>query len=183
MEENADLIAIQRAIYQLVRLYASRRAFTEWSSGSGVSISRAEFDLLTRVVERGSLTLGDLGQMAQVDPGAVSRRIRSLEELGLVERSPDPSDRRVSRVAPSILGKEVQEKVSSIGAKHLSKALENWTKSDQAALASLLATLVGDLRDHEYSTIHDASVYGQEYKSMVNSQDRNFIDQERKAQR
>lgn len=162
MEENADLVAIQRAIYQLVRLYASRRAFAEWSSGSGVSISRAEFDLLTRLVERGSLTLGDLGQMAQVDPGAVSRRIRSLEELGLVERSPDLADRRVSRVAPSVLGKEIQEKVSSIGAKHLSKALDNWSKTDQAALASLLTTLVLDLRDHEYGTNHDTRINGPE---------------------
>ncbi|MCL4446443.1 MAG: MarR family transcriptional regulator [Actinobacteria bacterium] len=150
MEEAQEAITVQSATYQLVRLYASRRAFAEWSAASGTVLSRSAFDLLGHIGERGSVTLGDLGRLAHMDPSAVSRQVRGLEEMALVERSEDPGDRRVSLISLTVKGKEIHSRIAEVGARHLSDVLHSWSKKDRSDLARLLPKLVADLRSHRY---------------------------------
>lgn len=152
---------IQRALWEMLRLYSSRRAFAGWSAASGVLVSQPAFDLLGRVEERGPITLGELGRLAHMDPSAVGRQVRSLEELGLVDRSPSTSDRRVVEVRLTHRGKEVRHRVASAGARHLADELGAWSESDRRALARLLPKLVSDLRSRRYevSRVGDASLH------------------------
>lgn len=144
---------VQGALWALMRLYASRRAFARWSATSGVLISQPAFDLLGRIEERGSATLGQLGRLAHMDPSAVGRQVRLLEELGLVERGPDPGDRRVTTVGITPRGKEVRHRVADAGARHLRETLAAWPAADRAALARLLPRLAAELRARRYGPI------------------------------
>jgi DNA-binding MarR family transcriptional regulator len=147
---DGQVEAVQAALWGMLRLYSSRRAFAGWSAASGVLISQPAFDILGRVEEHGPVTLGELGRLAHMDPSAVGRQVRSLEELGLVERTPGTTDRRVVEVCLTPRGKEVRQRVASVGARHLADELATWPESDRQALATLLPKLVTDLRGRRY---------------------------------
>lgn len=153
-----EIEGIQAALWSMVRLYSSRRAFQEWSATSGVLISQPAFDLLGRVEEGGPITLGELGRQAHMDPSAVGRQVRLLEDLDLVERARDASDRRAVRVALTPRGKDVRHRVASVGAGHLAQALAAWPAEDRAALARLLPRLVHDLRTRRYGPVPERPV-------------------------
>ena len=57
------------------------------------------------IAREGPLTLGELAAVEQVAPPTATKVVAKLEELGLVEREPDTTDRRVVRVALSDAGR------------------------------------------------------------------------------
>lgn len=57
------------------------------------------FMVLNHVVETGPLRAGELSDAFHMDKAGVSRQVQQLVELGLVERRPDPDDRRASLLA------------------------------------------------------------------------------------
>jgi DNA-binding MarR family transcriptional regulator len=70
------------------------------------SLTSTQRVALLAVVDAGALRLGALAErMATTDPTA-TRTVDSLAQLGLVERTPDPLDRRAIRVAATPLGRE-----------------------------------------------------------------------------
>jgi DNA-binding MarR family transcriptional regulator len=73
-------------------------------AASGLTLSQQS--ALASVVLRGPLTLGELAQIERVAPPSVTRIVAKLEADGLVERRPDPDDRRVHRVVATAAGIE-----------------------------------------------------------------------------
>lgn len=88
------------AIHLLRRLRAEDRA-------SGLSGPR--LSALSVVVYGGPISVGDLAAAEQVRPPTISRLVRDLERDGLVERTTDPRDERVQRVAATAAGRRVLE--------------------------------------------------------------------------
>lgn len=64
---------------------------------------------LSVIVFGGPLTLGELAEAEQVRPPTISRLVRDLESAGLVQRLPDPADRRVQRVRATVRGRRLLE--------------------------------------------------------------------------
>jgi DNA-binding MarR family transcriptional regulator len=62
-------------------------------------LSPSQLSALTSVEVHGPMTLGALAEHERVAPPSVTRVVGKLEELGLVVRQPDASDRRVHRVS------------------------------------------------------------------------------------
>ena len=62
-------------------------------------LSPSQISALTSVEVHGPMTLGALAEHERVAPPSVTRVVGKLEELGLVVRRPDASDRRVHRVS------------------------------------------------------------------------------------
>jgi DNA-binding MarR family transcriptional regulator len=75
----------------------------------------------------------------------VSRQLRPLEEEQLVERAAAASDARVALVSLTPAGKRVAKRLRTVGLRHLSDALADWSERDRADLAQLLSRLVDDL--------------------------------------
>lgn len=59
-------------------------------------LSATSYSLLLTLVDHGPRRATDLADMFALDKGAVSRSVRQLLDLGLVARTPDPSDARAS---------------------------------------------------------------------------------------
>jgi DNA-binding MarR family transcriptional regulator len=147
---DSDLEDLQRSLGSLLRLHASRRVFAERAAAAGVVISQPGFALLSQADDGGAVTLGDLGRGTHMDPSAVGRQVRQLEEAGLLVRSTDPDDRRVTRVRATPRGRAVRRRLADAGRAHVAEALSEWSTHDRHELARLLAQLVHDLRAHRY---------------------------------
>jgi DNA-binding MarR family transcriptional regulator len=62
-------------------------------------LSPARLSALSVVVFAGPLPLGKLAAAEQVTPPTMTRLVQALEDEGLVERRPDPGDRRSILIA------------------------------------------------------------------------------------
>jgi len=72
--------------------------------------AHGEVFALRLLAERGEMTPSQLGDGLRVSSGRVSTVLSSLEKKGFVTRKPDPSDRRVVRVAITDTGRARIEK-------------------------------------------------------------------------
>ena len=86
-----DLLFLLHDVAQMIRLDADRRA-------SGHGLTRAQWMLLIWLERRPGITQRELAGIIEVEPITIARLIDRLESSGLVERRPDPSDRRIWRL-------------------------------------------------------------------------------------
>jgi DNA-binding MarR family transcriptional regulator len=124
-------------------MHRTMHAFIRQSRKSALSLS--QINTLFRLYHHGSSPVNDLADHLGITMAAVSQLLAPLEETGLIERSEDPSDRRVKRIA---LTEEGDDRVQQIMV-----ARHTWLDDFSALIppdekAKLLPTL---LRLNEYS--------------------------------
>lgn len=61
-------------------------------------MTRAKWIILARLERQPGLSQNELAHLAEVAPITIARLIDGLEAAGLVERRPDPDDRRIRRL-------------------------------------------------------------------------------------
>ncbi|MFZ0713140.1 MarR family winged helix-turn-helix transcriptional regulator [Mycobacterium sp.] len=71
-------------------------------------LTSRQLSILTTLVERGPLRTSQVAEYEGVRQATISTAIRSLESLGLAERSPDPTDNRSVLVEASTKGRAAQ---------------------------------------------------------------------------
>lgn len=95
---------------------------------------------------RGPLRPSVVAECLEVDRSAISRLIASVEALGLIERLPDPDDRRAYRIALTDEGKAGLGRLSW----PLKDTLQDWAPDELRMLGRLLrklndGTMLGNL--------------------------------------
>ena len=104
-----------------------------------------EFDVLAALRRAGSpylLSPGQLVAQTLVTSGTMTNRINRLEERGLVERLPEPSDRRGVRVRLTGRGRQRVDAALSDLLDRERELLHGLSRGDQQALSSALRRLV-----------------------------------------
>ena len=115
-------------------------------------LEAGEFDVLAALRRSGhpyEMSPGQLGTATLVSSGTTTNRLDRLEGGGLVERRPDPADRRGVRVRLTPAGSQrVDDALTDLleSERHLLAALSS---DDRAALARFLKTLVMPFDDEE----------------------------------
>lgn len=104
------------------------------------------FKILSTLARTGPTHAGALAGMLYTDKSVVSRQVRILEELGLVERRVDPEDRRASYLVATIAAIEKVNEVRASDQQVLYSNLRTWDQADVEQLASLLARVTGPAR-------------------------------------
>ena len=103
--------------------------------------------ILTHLSQLGPMRGADLADAFGMDKGGVSRQVQALVDLGLVERQPDPEDRRAILLDATDEGRErlaVQRQRSSV---RFDQRLSGWTDEGLAAFADQLAAYNSALAD------------------------------------
>ena len=67
-------------------------------------LTPTQFTALVRVVEFGRLTQNRLGRLTAMDPATIQGVVRRLADRALIERLPDPQDRRTRVLAATSAG-------------------------------------------------------------------------------
>jgi DNA-binding MarR family transcriptional regulator len=101
------------------------------------------FDLLANLEREDGQTLAALSRRMLVTAGNLTGLVDRAERDGVVERRPDPSDRRLSRVYLTTRGRELVQSLIPVHAQHVSELLASLDATERRELRRLL----GKLRD------------------------------------
>ena len=85
----------------------SRRLRTENTSEGAARVSIGGISVLALLFREGERTLGQLAAPERVQPPSMTRTVNCLEQDGLVERSPHPTDGRQVVVRLSATGRDL----------------------------------------------------------------------------
>jgi DNA-binding MarR family transcriptional regulator len=99
------------------------------------------FDLLANLEREDGQTLAALSRRMLVTAGNLTGLVDRAERDGVVERRPDPSDRRLSRVYLTPKGRELVHALLPAHAAHVSELLAPLDASDRRELRRLLGKL------------------------------------------
>jgi DNA-binding MarR family transcriptional regulator len=138
----------QRILEELSRLI---RQLTRISGGphDGPAMTATQRLALFELVDSGPLRLNDLAQRMGTSAPTASRAVDALDELGLVERDTDPTDRRAITIVLTDEGRRsVEERKARVYAA-FSPAAAALSPADREQLAELLARLAAELSDAE----------------------------------
>jgi len=86
-----DLLFLLHDVARLLRMDADRRARAH-------DMTRAQWALLIWLERQPGLSQKELAELLEVEPITVARLIDRLEARGMMERRPDPRDRRIWRL-------------------------------------------------------------------------------------
>lgn len=100
------------------------------------------FRVLNVVDAAEGLSQHAIGDAIQAPPSRMVAIVDELEERGLVERRPDPGDRRVHALYLTSDGREALAEGRRIAAEHEAELTEGMTKADRRRLVSLLRDIV-----------------------------------------
>lgn len=90
-EFHRDLLFLLHDVARLLRVEADKRARQH-------GMTRAQWGILIWLERQPGITQKELSELLEVEPITVARLIDRLEARGMVERRPDPRDRRIWRL-------------------------------------------------------------------------------------
>lgn len=118
-----------------------RRLLMENATRVSPGMLPGAYKVFTTIVRRESVTQSALAEVLMADKGQISRTVRELEQLGLIARTPDPSDGRVSVLSPTAEGLERLAAARAPQETVLLGALEQWPVEEIHSLTRLLHAL------------------------------------------
>lgn len=126
-----DVVELQSAV--LVRHFELLRRrgklYTE--------LDGAEYLLLRTLEERGPLDIGTLAAALGLDPSTAGRQVGQMHAAGLVDREPDPDDRRRNIISATTAGREAAEAVRRRRRASIADLLAGWSPHDVQALGEM----------------------------------------------
>jgi DNA-binding MarR family transcriptional regulator len=152
MTEGGELLRIEHAVGELLRLTASPRVHEALVTATGVTISRTNSRLLAYVEERGPISVSKIAAVLDVSQPTASRSLQQLEEEGLVTRASDPDDGRVVVYAVTPKGRKARHKLRRHMHDQLAIALADLNGDRTAEIADALDELVDRLRGRQRTT-------------------------------
>jgi len=104
-------------------------------------LTPTQWAALARLGEEGAASQNHLGRLTAMDPATVQGVIQRLEKRGLIDREPDPDDRRRTRLKLTAEGAELVTRHTADGAKVSALTLAPLTAEEAETFLDLLRKL------------------------------------------
>lgn len=142
-----------QVLHQWVEVFMQRsmREFVQFSKDSGLSLS--QLSTLFRIYHSKACGVSAIGDHLGVTNAAASQMVDRLVQLGLLERSEDPQDRRVRQLTLTAEGKKVVEESMAARRQWMVQLTDALTPQDQRAITAAL-TILTDAAVHLEPQIH-----------------------------
>jgi DNA-binding MarR family transcriptional regulator len=111
---------------------------------------------LRHLVKHGPLTMNELAARMEISPSSATQLVDRLVHHGLVERRPDPNDRRVLRVAVSGPASDAVHDLEKETSQRFAALLAPLTEDELEVLASLAQRIV-EAPTRQYGPASDSS--------------------------
>jgi MarR family transcriptional regulator for hemolysin len=126
-------------VARLLKTYADQRA-------RQFGISRAQWAVLLRINRMEGLKQSALAEMLDLQPISLTRLLDRLANNGLIERRPDPNDRRANRLYLKPAAKPLLDRLSELGADMMETVLEGLDATSIERMLEELGVLKDNLR-------------------------------------
>jgi DNA-binding MarR family transcriptional regulator len=126
--KSPDVAAIEfaQAIGLLVRRIRTAAA--------GHELSLTEYAVLARVANEGPATTAELARAESVRPQSMSATVATLEEMGLVQRRPHPTDGRQMKIELTAKGTAVRSRAKDAKRTWLAQAIAQLSEDEKETL-------------------------------------------------
>src|SRR5215467_14675372 len=121
--KNRELAFVINDVARLLRTYADHRA-------AQFGMTRAKWAVLARLDRFEGLKQTELAEMLDLQPITLTRLLDGLANNGLIERRPDPDDRRAKRLFLTPAARPLLERLSGLGEDIMETALAGVDRSE-----------------------------------------------------
>jgi DNA-binding MarR family transcriptional regulator len=136
-----DLLFLLNDVARLLRISADKRARAH-------GMTRAQWGILIWLERQPGISQKELAELLEVEPITVARLVDRLEARGMVERRPDPRDRRIWRLhlllPAHLVLREINQQRTSMTAMVTQDVDEDNQTIMIEALVRMKATLIRD---------------------------------------
>ena len=136
MDEPVGTIVVQVA--RLVRLSFDKRA-------RQIGVTRPQWQVLSVLARNEGINQGALADLLEVEAVTAGRMIDRMQEAQLVERRPDPADRRAWRLYLTERGAELVDTLRPLALETYEIALSGIDESERQQLQALLEKMRANL--------------------------------------
>ena len=136
---NRELAFVINDVARLLRTYADQRA-------AQFGMTRAKWAVLARLDRFEGLKQAELAEMLDLQPISLTRLLDGLAGNGLIERRPDPEDRRAKRLFLTPAARPLLEQLTELGEDLMETALAGLPPGDVTALLGGLTAIKDNLR-------------------------------------
>jgi MarR family transcriptional regulator for hemolysin len=119
-------------VARMLSTYADQR-------GRQLGISQAQWSVLVRLDRQEGQKQSELAEMLDLQPISLTRLLDRLAQNGLIERRPDPHDRRANRLYLKPAARPLLEQLGHLGQNVMKEVLDG---IDPAGLEQLLRNIV-----------------------------------------
>lgn len=126
-------------VARLLRTYANHKA-------AQFGITRAQWAVLVRLDRSEGLNQSELAEMLDLQPITLTRLLDKLCDSGLIERRPDPADRRAKRLFLTAAARPLLERLSALGEETMANALAGVDSDSIEGMIAELAVVKENLR-------------------------------------
>ena len=133
-----DPLILMNDVARLIRTRFDQRARV-------FGMTRAQWVILARLARQPGLSQNEMATICEVEPITVGRLIDRLEARGLVERRPDPTDRRIRRLHLLPAAQTVLEEIARYRDEQLQVILNGLDPHIRETLVATLLQIKGNL--------------------------------------
>jgi MarR family transcriptional regulator, transcriptional regulator for hemolysin len=137
--DSRELAFTINDVARLLRTYADHAA-------RRFGMTRAKWAVLARLDRFEGLKQTELAEMLDLQPITLTRLLDGLADNGLIERRPDPDDRRAKRLYLTPAARPLLERLTDLGEDLMANALAGLTAPEVEAVLGNLTTVKENLR-------------------------------------
>jgi len=136
---QTDFLVALFDLHRLVRQYVDKEA-------SRYGTTRAQWAVLSKLSRAEGLKQAELAELLDIQPISLTRLIDRLCDAGLIERRPDPHDRRANRLYLLPAAQPVLESLAERRTEIMRVALGDMPAAEAQRLVALLHTVKDNVR-------------------------------------
>lgn len=140
-------------IARLMRVAFERRA-------APLGLTRARWSVLAQLKRHPGVSQATLAQLMEVEPVTVTRLIDRLDRSGMVERRPDPDDRRVHRLFLTPAARPLLDQIQRLAREVRAEALEGIAADELATFVAVAERIRANLSEARASQASKAKAGG-----------------------
>jgi MarR family transcriptional regulator for hemolysin len=136
---NREFGFILNDVARLLRTYADHKA-------AQFGITRAQWVVLVRLERSEGLNQTELADVLDLQPITLTRLLDKLSDSGLIERRPDPGDRRAKRLFLTPAARPLLKQLAELGEETMTNTLAGIEREGIEQMVSQLALVKDNLR-------------------------------------
>jgi DNA-binding MarR family transcriptional regulator len=146
------LAMIQSALGTVARRAKDAELHEALGERVGQRLEGTSYGTLSRLALVEQCTMTELAGLLGLEISTVSRRVKALEDRGLVERETSPTDRRAALLRLTPEGRTLFEQLSASWREMLAEVLDGWDPFSVEVFAELFSRFAGALDAYALDT-------------------------------